>query len=42
MDKQKIIQAGKIAKEVKEWIKPQINKDASLLEIAEKVEAKII
>lgn len=42
MDKKKIIQAGKIASEVKEWIKPQIKKDVLLLEIAEKIEKKII
>ena len=42
MDKEKIIQAGKIAKEVKEWIKPQIKNETSLLEIAEKIENKII
>jgi len=42
MQKEKIIQAGKIAKEVREWIKPQIKKDIPLLEIAEKIESKII
>lgn len=42
MNKQKIIQAGKIASEIREWIKPQIKKDMSLLEIAEKIENKII
>lgn len=41
MNTQKIIQAGKIAKEVREWIKPQIKKDMPLLEIAEKIEKKI-
>ncbi len=41
-DKEKILKAGKIAKEVREWIKPQIKKDISLLEIAEKIENKII
>ena len=41
MDKQKILQAGKIAKEVREWIKPQIKKGDSLLELAEKIESKI-
>ncbi len=42
MEKEKIIQAGKIAKEVREWIKPQIKKDMPLLEIAEKIESKIV
>ena len=42
MDKQKILEAGKIAKQIREWIKPQIKKDALLLEIAEKIENKII
>ncbi len=40
--KQNILQAGKIAKEIKEWIKPQIKKGTPLLEIAEKIEDKII
>lgn len=39
--KEKILQAGEIAKKVKEWIKPQIKKEISLLEIAEKIEDKI-
>lgn len=42
MDKEKIIQAGKIASQVKKWIKPQIKKGVPLLEIAEKIEAKIV
>ncbi len=42
MDRHKILKAGKIAKEVKEYIKPQIKKDVPLLEIAEKIESKII
>lgn len=42
MDKEKVIQAGKIAKEVREWIKPQVKKGVKLLEIAEKIEGKII
>src|SRR3989344_9008943 len=42
MDIKKIILAGKIASEIKTWIKPQIKKGTSLLEIAEKIEAKII
>ena len=37
----KILKAGKIAKEVREWIKPQIKKGTLLLEIAEKIENKI-
>ena len=41
MNKQKILQAGKIATEVKEWIKPQIKKGTPLIEIAEKIEDKI-
>ena len=42
MNKQKIIKAGKIASEVKAWIKPQIKKDFPLLDLAEKIEKKII
>ena len=42
MDKEKIIQAGKITKEVKEWIRPQIKPGILLLELAEKIETKII
>jgi len=42
MDKEKILQAGKIASQVIEYIRPIIKKDAPLLEIAEKIEAKII
>ena len=42
MNKEKIIQAGEITKQVREWIKPQIKKDIPLLEIAEKIESKII
>jgi methionyl aminopeptidase len=41
METEKILQAGKIASEIKIWIKPQIKKDTPLLEIAEKIEAKI-
>lgn len=40
--KEKIIKAGKIASEVKTWIKPQIKKGILLVEIAEKIESKII
>ena len=42
MDKQKIILAGKIASQVRKWIKPQIKKGILLLEIADKIENKII
>ncbi len=42
MDNKKIIQAGKIAQEVKKYIKPLIKKNSSLLEIAEKIENKIV
>ena len=42
MNTSKIIKAGKIASEVKAWIKPQIKKGMPLLEIAEKIEDKII
>lgn len=41
MNKEKILEAGQIAKEVREWIKPQIKKGIPLLEIAEKIESKI-
>jgi len=41
MEKKEILEAGQIAKQVKEWIKPQIKKDITLLEIAEKIENKI-
>lgn len=42
MNKEKILQAGKIATQVRDWIKPQIKKGTLLLEIAEKIESKII
>lgn len=42
MNKEKIIKAGKIARQVREYIKPLIKKDTPLLEIAEKIEEKII
>jgi methionyl aminopeptidase len=42
MANKEIILAGKIAQEIKKWIKPQIKKDIPLLELAEKIEAKII
>lgn len=41
MDKKNILKAGKIAKEVRDWIKPQIKKGDLLLDIAEKIENKI-
>jgi methionyl aminopeptidase len=42
MANKEIIFAGKIAQEVKKWIKPEIKKGTPLLELAEKIEAKII
>lgn len=42
MNSEKILLAGKIAKQVREWIKPQIKKGMPLLEIAELIENKII
>ncbi len=41
MDKEKIILAGSIAKQVREWIIPQIKKDMPLVKIAELIENKI-
>lgn len=41
-DTKKILRAGKIAQDVKEYIKPLIKKGTPLLEIAEKIENKII
>ncbi len=41
MDTQKIIKSGQIAKQVRECIKPLIKPGVPLLEIAEKIEAKI-
>jgi methionyl aminopeptidase len=40
--KEKIIKAGKIASEIKTWIKPQIKKGTLLVELAEKIENKIV
>jgi len=40
-NKQKIIQAGKIASEIKKFAREIIKPEVSLLEIAEKIEAKI-
>ncbi len=42
MNKEKILQAGKIASEIKKWIRPQIKKGVDLLEIAEKIESKMV
>ena len=42
MNNSKILEAGKITKQVKEYIKPLIKKNVPLLEIAEKIENKII
>ncbi len=42
MEKEKILQAGKIASKVKEYAKSLIKPGISLLEIAEKIENKII
>lgn len=42
MNNKKILEAGKIASQVKEFAKTIIKKDTQLLEIAEKIEAKII
>jgi methionyl aminopeptidase len=42
MDSEKIIKAGKIAKETVEYAKTIVKKDVLLLEIAEKIEKKII
>ncbi|MBS3086957.1 type II methionyl aminopeptidase [Candidatus Pacearchaeota archaeon] len=41
IDKQKIIQAGKIASQVKAYARTMVKKGMPLLEIAEKIEAKI-
>lgn len=40
-EKQKILKAGKIASEVREYIKQIVKKDALLFDIAEKIEGKI-
>ncbi|MBU0894470.1 MAG: type II methionyl aminopeptidase [Nanoarchaeota archaeon] len=42
MNTKKILEAGKIAKQAKEYAKNLIKKDMLLLEIAEKIESKII
>ena len=41
MDKEKIIQAGKIASQIKKEIKPEIKLGMPLVEIAEKIESRI-
>jgi len=41
MDNKKILQAGKIAQDIKKYIKPFVKKGVPLLEIAEKIESKI-
>jgi methionyl aminopeptidase len=41
MDKEKILEAGKIAKQVREFIRPKIRAGQPLLEIAELIENKI-
>ncbi len=41
MEKEKIIKAGKIASEVKSWVKPKVKKGVPLLELAETIEKKI-
>ena len=41
MDKEKILKAGRITSEVRKYAKSVIKKDVPLLEIAEKIEAKI-
>ena len=42
MDKEKILKAGKIASEIRKYAKSIIKKGLPLLEIAEKIEAKIV
>jgi len=42
MNTEKILKAGEIAKQVKEYAKTIVEKDVLLLEIAEKIESKII
>ena len=42
MDEKKIIQAGKIAQDVKKYIRPFVKEGVSLLELADKIEAKIV
>jgi methionyl aminopeptidase len=42
MTNEEIILAGKIAQDVKKWVKPLVKKGIPLLELADKIEAKII
>ncbi len=42
MEKEKVILAGEIAQEVKKYIAPFVKKGTSLLDIAEKIERKIV
>ena len=42
MDKEKILKAGEISAEVKKYARTIIKKDVPLLEIAEKIEGKIV
>src|SRR3989344_353146 len=42
IEKQKILEAGKIASQIRQFAKTIVKKDVPLLEIAEKIEAKII
>jgi methionyl aminopeptidase len=41
-DRAKVLKAGKITEQVREWIRPQIKKDILLIEIAERIEEKIV
>jgi methionyl aminopeptidase len=41
MNRDEILKAGKIASEVKSWIRPKVKKGAPLLELAEMIEKKI-
>lgn len=41
MEKERILKAGRIASEIKNWIRPQIKKGDLLIEIAEKIENKM-
>lgn len=42
IDRTKVLKAGKITEQVREWIRPQIKNGISLLEIADRIEEKII
>src|SRR3989338_7531606 len=41
-EKQKILKAGEIASQIREYVKSIVKKDILLLELAEKIESKII